>query len=260
MNAELAEVICLTSHGSLWLSSTDPDPPALERSNSTLQFVNSVNFHVAKNGHLSRDERQTSVADWLRSRRRAGVEGLSLIISNAPSTGDQPALAAFANAGQWGLAAHSKKRTEFWRPRWAVTNRDAPDRRIWTVNYEGKRVAPTAHQRVDLDEASQTLRDQLAATATFAEDEGLDTWTNWFRNALNGADEIPYHSDMLPSDYTSAERRVVAMAAQAWVFGGMGSWNDLGFREPDRQRRYKDLTRALYDAVLRAFVAGVNRS
>lgn len=49
------------------------------------------------------------------------------------------------------------------------------------------------------------------------------------------------------------------MAAQAWVFGGMGSWNDLGFSDADSHHRYQEVTRRLYDGVLRAFVATVNQ-
>jgi hypothetical protein len=38
----------------------------------------------------------------------------------------------------------------------------------------------------------------------------------------------------------------------------MGSWNDLGFQDADLQRRYEELTRRLYSAVLGAVDAAIN--
>jgi hypothetical protein len=48
------------------------------------------------------------------------------------------------------------------------------------------------------------------------------------------------------------------MAQAAWVFGGMGSWNDLGFAENDLQRQYEQITRELFTAVLQACVSAAN--
>jgi hypothetical protein len=48
------------------------------------------------------------------------------------------------------------------------------------------------------------------------------------------------------------------MASQAWVFGGMGSWNDLGFPDAADNDRYRAVTAGLYDAVLGAIAAAAN--
>ena len=49
---------------------------------------------------------------------------------------------------------------------------------------------------------------------------------------------------------------MIAMASRAWVFGGMGSWNDVWVKGDTE--RYGRLTRRLYDSVLTALLAGVN--
>jgi len=47
-------------------------------------------------------------------------------------------------------------------------------------------------------------------------------------------------------------------AGYAWVFGGMGSWNDIGFQDEKDRQLYEDLSDKLYDLVIAALVAGIN--
>ena len=49
----------------------------------------------------------------------------------------------------------------------------------------------------------------------------------------------------------------MSVAAKAWGFGGMGSWNDLAFSGSDEDR-YRELTSALYAAVLEGIAAAAN--
>jgi hypothetical protein len=58
--------------------------------------------------------------------------------------------------------------------------------------------------------------------------------------------------------YSREARQLLSACERAWVFGGMGSWNDLGFREGDLQRRYDQVTPSLYEAVVGGIAAAVN--
>jgi hypothetical protein len=149
-------------------------------------------------------------------------------------------LAGFANAGRWGLAATGGQQPEVWRASWAVGDRNAPERRIWSVHYQGAFVDQVALQRPDLRSAREQLTKALEAAREFAMQQDLDTWPAWFERALTSSD-IPYYPDMLPSAYTSEARHLAAMAAQAWVFGGMGSWNDLGFGDRAVEAEYEEV-------------------
>jgi len=68
----------------------------------------------------------------------------------------------------------------------------------------------------------------------------------------------PYHTDMLPAPYTPQSRHLSPAAAQAWVFGGMGSWNDIGFVNGAVQSEYRELSGPLYAATLQALPADAN--
>jgi hypothetical protein len=259
VNGELAQLICIATHGSKWLRDDGP-PPELEAENSTFQYVAQTIFHLPRRRLVGRAEESTSIAEWLRGRRAAGVDGISLGIAGLPSEPDQHALAAFSNSGGWGLIAHGPRHSEAWHATWTVGDREAPDRRIWMVNYTGTRLAPTLPQQVEVSRADDTLRERLRAAAEFAAEQGLDSWTDWFKRALMTEDVIPYHPDMLPPDYDPTRRRLAAMATQAFVFGGMGSWNDVYYDGADARGRYEAVTRDLYDAVLTALIASVNTS
>lgn len=55
-------------------------------------------------------------------------------------------------------------------------------------------------------------------------------------------------------------RRLLAAAQSAWVFGGMGSWNDMGFDDDAMQASYDALSRALFNVAMRALRDGTNAS
>jgi hypothetical protein len=67
-----------------------------------------------------------------------------------------------------------------------------------------------------------------------------------------------YFRDLFPSNWPDHDSRLLAdMVQAAWVFGGMGSWNDLW--PPDgTQEEYEHLTTELFGAVMLALVAAAS--
>jgi len=264
VNGELAQVICLASHGSSWLAQDGhSDPPTLDRDNSTFKFVGSLGFDLA-GGSPGQEAHADTVADWLRRFRDRGTDRLWLVIPEAkPITGlgqaaGEHMLAGFANAGRWGLAATGGRQPEMWRASWSVGDRSAPEHRIWSVHYQGAYLDQVVPQRPDLRSALEQLAKALEAAREFAARQNLDTWAGWFERALAKGRDIPYHPDMLPPAYPDEAHQLAAMAAQAWVFGGMGSWNDLGFELRAVEAEYDEVSRNLYAAVLLALLASAN--
>ncbi|MGY6499848.1 MAG: hypothetical protein ACXIVQ_02975 [Acidimicrobiales bacterium] len=93
----------------------------------------------------------------------------------------------------------------------------------------------------------------------FAYDEAhhLQSFAGWFDDALEMASSTeptaPYHPDMMPAvGYSIEARRLLSMATRAWVFGGMGSWNDVGFSDRETHERYRAISERLYRAVIDA--------
>lgn len=57
---------------------------------------------------------------------------------------------------------------------------------------------------------------------------------------------------------TPEANRLLAAGAQSWLFGGMGSWNDLWLDDPSATDRLQRVTRNLYRSMLQAFIAATN--
>jgi hypothetical protein len=261
VNGELAQLVCLATYGTVWLAQGEThEPPALEQGNSTFQYVGKVSY-------LLRDPATAVLAstatEWLRQLRDRGTTRLWLEIPGTVPVagGDQPGefqLAAFANAGRWLLKATGGPEAEFWSATWTVHDRDAPQGRIWSVSYEGIRTAGAEPQRPTVSAAQGELTAALTSARDFAIQQDLQPWPDWFERALNSDNAIPFHPDMAPAAYPVAARRLLAMASGAWVFGGMGSWNDLYLEDSVARAAYEVLSRRLYSAVLKAVVACVN--
>jgi len=67
-----------------------------------------------------------------------------------------------------------------------------------------------------------------------------------------------YHKDLAPDHLLDLPAKQVLAACQAaWVFGGMGSWNDLGF-EGEQQAEYDRISTALYDLLNTAIAAAAS--
>jgi hypothetical protein len=277
VDSALAQLICLSSHGSAWLAHGGvADPPALEHENSTFQYVGSVAFELRDSpGGQSRAE---TVTDWLRQLRDRGVTRLWLAIpavlevtdervmidthqlagfGTTALTADEYRLAGFVNSGWRFIAATGGQQSELWHATWAEGDPDAPDRRIWSVHYQGA-CADLMSPGADLPAARAQIAAALQAAHEFAARHNLDNWAAWFGRGLQHAGEMPYFADMLSPATTAEARELAAMAASSWVFGGMGSWNDLTFGTQAAQAEYEEISGNLYAAVLQGFLASTN--
>jgi len=175
-------------------------------------------------------------------------------------------LAAFAGGGgRWLIEVTTPEGADLWEPRWEVGDRDRADQRIWHVTYARISRAASAHV-LQADDAAAVTRDlasALTAIATFARAQSLPSFATAFDSGLarlRSADpfEGAAHADIVPTGTVSVDSlRLLAAARAAWVFGGMGSWNDQGF-EGETQAQYELLSDDLYRLLNTAIVTAAN--
>jgi hypothetical protein len=85
------------------------------------------------------------------------------------------------------------------------------------------------------------------------------TFEDVFERSLALLDTDGGETDLLPATgYGLEARRLLVSADHAWVFGRMGSWNDLGFDDKAVQSEYEARTRELFAAVLGGIVTATN--
>jgi hypothetical protein len=263
VNGEVAQLICLAGHGSAWLAGGGgQEPPALDRENSTFRYVGSVNFRFA--GPAGAESLAGDSAGWLAQLADRGARRIWLVLPEPRlATGpgraaDEYELAGFANAGDQSMLVTGTGQPEAWRAAWTVGDSEAPARRIWWVNYRGGHASDSTLQRPDPGAALDELTAALRSARDFAAGQELADWAEWFSRALTVGDDIDFHPDMLPAAHPPGARHLAAMAARAWVFGAMGSWNDQHFSQPEAEAHYREVSRRLYAAVRTAFLASVN--
>ena len=261
MNGELAQIISLVAHGNLFLLGEDVDLSA----NSTFQYVSSVKFARYKSSQDTHDiEVANSVSEWfafLRSNKSTRLWNIAF----AWRRQDIPEhmAVAFSSGVPTAIQADLPNGFELWCPQWKTGGQA---KKPWLVEYRGLMYSSSHALRVPkMSIVKNQLKRAISQAAKFSKrsDVNASNWATWFTKALEILDssnpQAPFHPDMLPdSGFSLDARQVLASAVQAYVFGGMGSWNDMGFEKPEVHKEYERITTELYEAVRFALVAASN--
>lgn len=262
MNGTISQIVALTCYGNAYLLGRPGQP--LFPANSTCQFCEQVLF-LSHRTSIFGKTKVTRIAQnpdswftYLKAHDALGIR-LSCMPQNKPGISDRMSAGFVGGGGTWTMEViFSHGVSEFWIARWAVGNERAPDKRIWRVTYErvakGKSTPPLV---LDLAKTMNELVESLNDIHTFALQQGLDGFAKCFEYALDtintqGQHRHGYHQDITPNDFIAEEAAILLDACQsAWVFGAMGSWNDLGFEGEDQQR-YDRVSGRLFHVVNRA--------
>ena len=268
MTAEIEQCALFTSFGNAYAAGLPLDGERLQRS---LRFVASMTFVMTPQltGSAPYVVAHDPVA-WFDALARSGTRRFSLVhVPRAGSPRERPALAAFVRGGgEWMIAAHEEKLTVSWLSRWSLAAEPVERPRIWSVEYAGCAAAPSIRPlEPELgavrDALDRALRDALALANGKPD---LRVWAGYFERAraalISAAPESLLDERSAPvlaeGMHVLMARQLVTAAQCAWVFGGMGSWNDYTASDDAGRERYQAVTAALYAAVVDAIPAGVN--
>ena len=275
MTGELIKAITLTTYGTAFLKD-DYNISGLTLEHPSFIFTNKVEFqHLKKylifkpKWHIYAD----SPVMWLTKLKEAGCKEIRLVFLpdnqrslNGETIPDHK-LAGFVGGGGYRfIETVFPNHSDFWQSREKVTDRDAPDSKIWKVTYRriltGKQTLKK--EIYDIDSLKKKLKSKLISISAFAKGEKLTFWSEWFDKAINLIDaSIPFVNDrdrlIIPTDKMDLNSiQLFASAKSAWCFGGMGSWNDIGFNDNNTQNTYDKLTAELYDIVNESYLAVAN--
>jgi hypothetical protein len=171
-------------------------------------------------------------------------------------------LAAFVGGGpRFLIEAVGQFNSELWEGFHRLGDRNDPDRRIWLCTHIMQGMIPVKDVEPvqKLPAALESLHSALSAIETYARAEKYDTFADCFvraSQALEGRRKDPWPHEREIVRYTGFDERqlnVFHAINHAWVFGGMGSWNDLGGGP-----QYDEVSEKLYSALNNTIVALAN--
>jgi hypothetical protein len=270
MQATIAQTVSLATFGNAYLAGAPEAYPAdFYPRNSTFRFCKAVRFMDLQREAGGGPE-SPFAADPDAFFQRLKAEGfLGLRVFHAPSQGsavpDRMTVGFMGGGGRWLLEAIGPKTSDLWQARWSLGNQNDPEQKIWDVAY-GRVAAGVRTANVSagqLEPLKARLAGNLLSMAAFARRQKLDGFAASFESAsvrLDAAEPFEglYHPDIAPKSLLSQTACQLLSAAQAaWVFGGMGSWNDLRFEGKD-QKTYDKLSEELYQLLNAAIVQATN--
>ncbi len=157
----------------------------------------------------------------------------------------------------WIIEVVGARRSALWQGYDRLGDKNEPQHKIWLNTYLWSGASqPQSQARTSLTGAAHALDEALNEIGALAADIA-PAWSETFASAraiLNGdRPDIGYHADIAAyAGFTAQQRRILGAATLGWVFGGMGSWNDVGVaddRAGDYERVSEELFRTLIDAI-----------
>jgi len=253
MNGELAQIISLVTHGNLFLDGGNVDLSA----NSSFQYTSLVKFARYKSNQDKQGaEIAGSVSEWFSFLHSNKVTRLwNIAFSWKRKDFPEHVADAFSGGVTRAIQADLPNGFELWYPLWKTGGQDK--NKPWIVEYRGLLLANSHVLPVEkMSVVKNQLRQAVSQAEIFAQrpDVNASYWADFFTKSLELLDSssptTPIHPDMIPTcGFTLEARQVLASAVQSYVFGGMGSWNDMGFEEPEVNEEYGRITKELYEAV-----------
>jgi hypothetical protein len=206
---------------------------------------------------------------WIEHIKADGVRRLRLHYrhSSRGEAEDRMLTGFVGGGGEWLIEALRERDSDCWQASWRVQNANDPGKNIWAVTYF--RMISHGPHIGGADQALDTLTIQFEEILIRIADLAHRISVAWAEKSFLTARTLlhsdsplmkGYYSDSLNSPRLSlAAKRLLGAAQSAWVFGGMGSWNDIGVGEHD-SAEYTELSKALFDVLTRAIVAATNSS
>jgi hypothetical protein len=268
MQGPTENALMLVAAGNAFMAGRDmsgfwPDAP-------TFQFLKLCEFRLAPTSGNDADEYPLVASDPMEffQLQKQNCRGYRLHHTVRPRSPNQQIeapdrmLAAFVGGGpRFLIEAVGQFNSELWEGFHRLGDRNDPGRRIWLCTHIMQGTMPVKESEpVGLAEALSDLRVVLPKIEAFAREEKWDTFADCFaraRESFEGSrkDDWPHVKEIVRyTGFNEQQLNVMHAINHAWVFGGMGSWNDTGGGE-----RYDEVSERLYNA-LNDCIAGLANS
>jgi hypothetical protein len=269
MNGIVTQLLSLISYGNHYLKNGETIPHYYP-DNVAFKFCHTVNFlHLNTQGDNTTENLVAAdPISWFEYLKQENCRELKAYYhpseGNGQGTPDHKLAGLVGGGGTWLLEAIYPSYSDFWAARWQADRPKDPQQNIWSVSY-GRTVsgADTINFTPEINSVRKGLKAVLIDINKFALHHQLNNWADIFQGALTKLNSNEsatgwYENLIVEANYSQASLQLIYAAMAAHVFGGMGSWNDLGFESADDSKMYEELSFYLYDYINRSLISGIN--
>ena len=237
---------------------------------STFKFHEWTIFrHVASDVIFAR-----TPPEYLRGLKGRGVRGLLLTSganSSLPDGLSERLSAGFVGGGkQYLIQEFTDSAVNLLALQSELGDRDREDQKMWRNTFQQYHTSPRQifkPERPDLDwtehKLTQSLNEVIKFCNTGESQLKASHWPELFakaKTALSGNAPVDAtdHLQLPEQVFNETQNKLLKAADLAWVFGGMGSWNDVAFQDDQLSAKYNLISERLYGAVNMAIIGAVN--
>ncbi len=258
MKDEISQIMALVAYGNAYLQgkqvSFDKNHPA----GFHYKNIRFVEF-VPEDLLVRKPILASNPNDWFKLLKESNINRLYLSFQPSSSLGLEDHISsAFVGGGsQWNIIAKKDDKCDIWQTKWQM---EFGDLKVYyfqlLIDIDLPKLPKTT-----LEQANKYLSEILKDLVDFTNENNLDNWVNVFQKALDllsAKDSFMLlQENYLPKDCFSLEaERILAACDQAWVFGGMGSWNDVV--QVKNYDLYTRLSANLYDTLCKTMIVAIN--
>ncbi len=249
----------LVTHGNWYLAGN----PLLDffPQHSAFRFVEFARFTTWSGQVFAED-----VNAWFEKLKTASCQGIRVhwLPSANPQFSDRMTVGLVGGGGRRLIETIYPHGSDLWEAGWEVRDRNHPEQKIWNIHYRRmqKNSRPMVFHDIDIEKASRELCGILQRAVALTRKHELDFWRQAFETGLQNLEamtEPDLEGIALQNQLSLPEAKLLAAAQSSWVFGGMGSWNDIGFDGQD-QKEYESISNELFRLLRDALPSVVNRS
>lgn len=255
----------LVTHGNWFLSKgtlADFYP-----NHDAFRFVELVTFASAFQSRQSpKSNIAQNVTEWLDILKSDGCRGIRIhwISSTNPLLSDRMTVGLVGGGGRRLIETIFSPHCDLWESHWDIGDRNHPEKKIWNVRYSRiqRNSRPMRFREYSIQKESQSLKLILNRAARLSDKPNLEFWHKAFLRGLQNLDsahEPDLEGIAMKNQLPLSESKLLAAAQNSWVFGGMGSWNDLGFDGQD-QKEYESISNELFRLLCESLINVVNRT
>ncbi|MFX1338876.1 MAG: hypothetical protein ACFFDK_09725 [Promethearchaeota archaeon] len=261
MKTSIAQIVALTAYGN---ASLQGQSVSFDFKHSTAEKCKEITFIEWPRANILANNPN----EWFKFLKENKIEYLSLhyVISEEGLKEDRENIGFVGGGGRWLIAAVSGETADIWEGRWIISDESASEENLWTVNYG--RIAkewslPPEDDLPPLGKTYSNLKSALQDIIPFSEEQNEEEFTKTFKSALNClTSENPLidvsHRDLIiEKNYSLKARQILAACLKGFVFGAMGSWNDMAFVD-ETQKVYDELSDNLFLAIHQSICVAIN--